>query len=322
MTRFLLALFALAIATLHSGAASAQATYPSRPIKLIVPFPAGGPIDVMARLLGQKLSTTFGTVIVENRPGGGGTVGLKAVAAAEPDGYTFLFGGTITLSVVPVVMIAPEGEQIRRMTPVALISSTPFVLIVAPRLPITTVAELIGYARANPGKLNFGAPAGATPLLVGELFKLRAGIAFTTVPYRGAANTMNDMLSGQIDMVIEPTSVSLAHIHEGKIRPLAVTSRARSAELPKLPTMAESGVQGVVAVSWTGVSGPPGLPTEVTARFNRAINAALTADDMKLALSKLGSEPLGGSAQDFAALLAEEGPRWLEVVRAAGLKFD
>ena len=322
MTRILLALLALAVATLHDGAASAQTTYPSRPIKLIVPFPAGGPIDVMARLLSQKLSATFGTVIVENRPGGGGTVGLKAVAAAEPDGYTFLFGGTITLSVVPAVMTAPEGEQIRRMTPVALISSTPFVLIVAPRLPVTTVAELIAYARANPGKLNFGAPAGATPLLVGELFKLRAGIAFTTVPYRGAANTMNDMLSGQIDMVIEPTSVSLAHVHEGKIRPLAVTSRTRSAELPALPTMAESGVPGVIAVSWTGVLGPPGLPAEITARINRAINAALAAEDMKLALSKLGSEPLGGSAQDFAALLAEESPRWLEVVRAAGLKFD
>jgi tripartite-type tricarboxylate transporter receptor subunit TctC len=322
MIRILFALLALAIATLHAGAASAQTTYPSRPIKLIVPFPPGGPIDVMARLLSQKLSATFATVIVENRPGGGGTVALKAVAAAEPDGYTFLFGGTITLSVVPSVMTALEGEQIRRMTPVALISSTPFVLIVAPRLPIMTIAELVTYARANPGKLNFGAPAGATPLLVGELFKLRAGIAFTTVPYRGAANTMNDMLTGQIDMVIEPTSVSLAHIHEGKIRPLAVTSRTRSAELPALPTMAESGVSGVVAVSWTGVSGPPRLPAEITARINRAINAALAADDMKLALSKLGSDPLGGSAQDFAALLAEESPRWLEVVRAAGLKFD
>jgi tripartite-type tricarboxylate transporter receptor subunit TctC len=322
MIRILFALLALAIATLHAGAASPQTTYPSRPIKLIVPFPPGGPIDVMARLLSQKLSATFATVIVENRPGGGGTVALKAVAAAEPDGYTFLFGGTITLSVVPSVMTALEGEQIRRMTPVALISSTPFVLIVAPRLPIMTIAELVTYARANPGKLNFGAPAGATPLLVGELFKLRAGIAFTTVPYRGAANTMNDMLTGQIDMVIEPTSVSLAHIHEGKIRPLAVTSRTRSAELPALPTMAESGVSGVVAVSWTGVSGPPRLPAEITARINRAINAALAADDMKLALSKLGSDPLGGSAQDFAALLAEESPRWLEVVRAAGLKFD
>src|SRR6266545_1683308 len=301
MTRILLAL--LAIATLHAGAASAQTTYPSRPIKLVVPFPAGGPIDVMARLLGQKLSTTFGTVIVENRPGGGGTVGLKAVAAAEPDGYTFLFGGTITLSVVPVVMTAPEGEQIRRMTPVALISSTPFVLIVAPRLPITTIAELVAYAHANPGKLNFGAPAGATPLLVGELFKMRADIAFTTVPYRGAATTMTDMITGQIDMAIEPTSVTLAHIHEGKIRPLAVTSPARSPELPALPTMAESGVQGVVAVSWTGVAGPVGTPPGIVARLNRAINEALAAADMKAALKKIGSDALGGSPKDFTALL-------------------
>jgi tripartite-type tricarboxylate transporter receptor subunit TctC len=321
MTRVLFALLTLGAAVVLGAEASAQ-SYPNRTIKLIVPFPAGGPIDVMARLLGQKLSSTFGSVIVENRPGGGGTVGLKSVASAEPDGYTFLFGGTITLSVVPAVMAGPEGDQIRRMTPVALISSTPFVLLVAPRLPITTVPELIGYARANPGKLNFGAPAGATPLLVGELFKLRAGIAFTTVPYRGAATTMNDMLSGQIDMAIEPTSVSLAHVHEGKIRPLAVTSRTRSTELPALPTMAESGVEGVVAVSWTGVVGPAGLPADVATRLNRAINAALAADDMKTALRKLGSDPLGGSAQDFAALLKEESPRWLEVVRAAGLKFD
>jgi tripartite-type tricarboxylate transporter receptor subunit TctC len=321
MTRRLLVLITIAVAAFLGADASAQ-PYPNRTIKLVVPFPAGGPIDVMARLLAQKLSATFGSVIVENRPGGGGTVGLKAVASAEPDGYTFLFGGTITLSVVPAVLSGPEGEPIRRMTPVALISSTPFVLIVAPRLPITTVPELISYARANPGKLNFGAPAGATPLLVGELFKLRAGIAFTTVPYRGAATTMNDMLTGQIDMAIEPTSVSLAHIQDGKIRPLAVTGRTRSAELPALPTMAESGVPGVVAVSWTGVVGPAGLPADITARLNRAINEALTADDMKTALRKLGSDPLGGSAHDFAALLAEESPRWLEVVRAAGLKFD
>src|SRR5262249_18102078 len=165
MTRIMLALLALAVATLHAVAASAQTTYPSRPIKLVVPFPAGGPIDVMARVLGQQLSMTFGTRILGNRPAAHGTVALKAVAAAEPDGYTFLFGGTITLSVVPAVMTAPEGEQIRRMTPVALISSTPFVLIVAPRLPITSIAELIAYARANPGKLNFGAPAGAQPPL-------------------------------------------------------------------------------------------------------------------------------------------------------------
>ncbi len=321
MIRTLFALIALAATACVGGPASAQA-YPNKPIKLIVPFPAGGPIDVMARLLAQKLSASFGAVIVENRPGGGSTVGLKAVATAEPDGYTFLFGVTMTLSVIPAVTTSPESDLIRRMSPIALISSTPFVLIVAPRIPATSVPELIAYARANPGKLNFGAPAGATPLLVGELFKMRADIAFTTVPYRGAATTMTDMITGQIDMAIEPTSVTLAHIHEGKIRPLAVTSPARSPELPALPTMAESGVQGVVAVSWTGVAGPVGTPPGIVARLNRAISEALAAADMKAALKKLGSDALGGSPQDFTALLAEEGPKWVEVVRAAGLKLD
>jgi tripartite-type tricarboxylate transporter receptor subunit TctC len=196
------------------------------------------------------------------------------------------------------------------------------VLIVAPRVPAKTVGELVAYAKANPGKLNFGAPAGATPLLVGELFKMKAGISFTTIPYRGAATTMNDMLSGQIDMAVEPTSVTLAHVAEGAIRPLAVTSATRNSELPTLPTMAESGVPGVVAVSWTGVSGPPGMPAEIVAKLNRAINDALRSDDMKLALRKLGGDPLGGSPQEFAAFLAQEAPRWLEVVKSSGLKLD
>ncbi|MEA2986597.1 MAG: hypothetical protein QOD94_2851 [Alphaproteobacteria bacterium] len=305
------------------AAAPVQAqTYPSRPIKLIVPFPAGGPIDVMARLIGQKLSSSFGTVVVENRPGGGSTVGLKAVAAADPDGYTFLFGGTMTLSVFPPLFRGSEGDAIRAMTPISLVSSTPFVLVVAPRVPATTVPELIGYAKANPGKLNFGAPAGATPLLVGELFKMKAGISFTTIPYRGAATTMNDMLTGQIDMALEPTSVTLAHVADGKIRPLAVTSATRNSELPMLPTMAESGVSGVVAVSWTGVSGPFGTPPEIVAKLNRAINDALASNDMKAALRKLGGDPLGGSPQDFAAFLAQESSKWVEVVHASGLKID
>jgi len=314
----LAALLALGIAYSASAPAAAQ----TRPIRLIVPFPPGGPIDVMARLVAQKLNATLGTVIVENRPGGGSTVGLKAVATAEPDGTTFLFGGTMTMSVIPPLSRGAEAELIRAMVPVALVSATPFVLIVAPRIPAKTVAEFVAYAKANPGKLNFGAPAGATPLLVGELFKMQAGVNITTVPYRGAANTMTDMITGQIDMALEPTSVTLAHIHEGKIRPLAVTSRARSPELPELPTMAESGVPGVVAVSWTGVSGPARTPPEVVARLNRAINDALKSPDMAAALRKLGSDPLGGTPQDFSTLLAEEGPKWVEVVKSSGIKIE
>jgi tripartite-type tricarboxylate transporter receptor subunit TctC len=320
--RMIAALAALLWAAIGAAAPAGAQSYPSRPIKLIVPFPPGGPIDVMARLVAQKLSAGFGTVIVENRPGGGSTVGLKAVATAEPDGYTFLFGGTMTMSVIPPLSRGPEGDLIRAMVPISLVSSAPFVLIIAPRIPATTVQELIAYAKAHPGKLNFGAPAGATPLLVGELFKIKAGIDITTVPYRGAATTMNDMLTGQIDMAIEPTSVTIAHVHEGKIRPLAVTGKERNSELPALPTMAESGVPGVVAVSWTGVSGPSGTPPAIVARLNRAINDALTSEEMALALRKLGGDPLGGSPQEFAAFLAEEAPKWVEVVKAAGIKVD
>src|SRR3954452_6871416 len=267
MQRLLAALIGV-FAALGTAPAHAQ-TYPNRPIKLIVPFPAGGPIDVMARLLAQKLSAGFGNVMVENRPGGGSTIGLKSVALAEPDGYTLLFGGTMTMSVFPPLLKGPEGDAIRAMTPVSLVSSTPFVLIVAPRVPVTSVQELIAYAKVHPGKLNFGAPAGATPLLVGELFKMKAGISITTIPYRGAATAMTDMLSGQIDMAFEPTSVTLGHVKDGKVRPLAVTGEKRNSELPMLPTMAESGVPGVVAVSWTGVSGPSGTPAEVVAKLNR-----------------------------------------------------
>jgi tripartite-type tricarboxylate transporter receptor subunit TctC len=322
MLRILLGtLLAIATANLAPVSSVAQ-TYPSRPIRIIVPFPPGGPIDVMARLVSQKLTATVGTVVVENRPGGGSTVGLKAVATAEPDGYTFLFGGTMTLSAIPPLFRGPEAELIRAMVPVSLVSATPFVLIVAPRLPAKSLRELVAYAKANPGKLNFGAPAGATPLLVGELFKMRAGVDITTVPYRGAANTMTDMITGQIDMALEPTSVTLAHIHEGKIRPLAVTSRARSPELPDLPTMAEGGVSGVVAVSWTGMSAPAKTPADIVAKLNRAVNDALKSQDMANALRKLGSEPLGGSPQEFSALLSEEGPKWVEVVKSSGIKID
>jgi hypothetical protein len=198
--------FAVAIALASPAPAHAQ-SYPTRPIKLIVPFPAGGPVDIMARLIADKLSSTIGQVIVENRPGGGGTVGFKAAVNADPDGHTLLYNGLMALSVVPALSRSFEADAKKGFAPVAVVSSVPFVLTVAPRIPATTVPELIAHARANPGRLNFGAPIGATPQLVGELFKRKAGIEFVTIPYKGAANTMTDMLSGQIDMAFEPQSI-------------------------------------------------------------------------------------------------------------------
>jgi tripartite-type tricarboxylate transporter receptor subunit TctC len=323
LIRIVSALAALAglVAALVAPAA-AQDRYPSRQVRIIVPFPAGGPIDVMARLVGQKLSPALGQVIIENRPGGGSTVGLKAAVTSEPDGHTLMFGGLMTLSVLPTLSKSLDIDPVNGFAPIAAVSGTPFVLIVPPRVTARNVQELIAYARANPGKINFGAPAGATPIMVGELFKLRTGINIVTVPYRGAANVMTDMLSGQIDMSFEPTSITIAHVREGKVRPLGITSAARSSELPDVPTMIESGVPDMVAVSWTGLVAPPRTPPAIIARLNQEVNAALKTPDMIAALAKLGSSPLGGSPQDFRNLLTEESPKWLAVIKSSGMKVE
>ena len=302
--------------------AAAQERYPNRPVRIIVPFPAGGPIDVMARLVGQKLTPSLGQVIIENRPGGGSTVGLKAAVTAEPDGHTLMFGGLMTLSVLPTMSKALDIDPVNGFAPIIAVSGTPFVLIVPPRVSARTVQQLVAYAREHPGKVNFGAPAGATPIMVGELFKLRTGINIVTVPYRGAANVMTDMLSGQIDMSFEPTSITLGHVNDGKVRALAITSATRNSELPDVPTMIESGVPDMVAVSWTGLIAPPRTPPAIVARLNQDVNAALKSEDMIAALRKLGSSPLGGTPQDFRKLLMEESPKWLAVVKSSGMKID
>jgi tripartite-type tricarboxylate transporter receptor subunit TctC len=266
---------------------------------------------VMARLVGQKLTPTLGQVIIENRPGGGSTVGLKAAVTAEPDGHTLMFGGLMTLSVLPTMSKVLDIDPLNGFAPIIAVSGTPFVLIVPPRISARTVQQLVSYARQHPGKVNFGAPAGATPIMVGELFKLRTGINIVTVPYRGAA-----------DMSFEPTSITLGHVNDGKVRPLAITSATRNSELPDVPTMIESGVPDMVAVSWTGLIAPPRTPPAIIARLNQDVNAALKSQDMIAALRKLGSSPLGGTPQDFRKLLMEESPKWLAVVKSSGMKID
>jgi len=232
--------------TLSAGLAGAE-PYPSRPVKMIVPFPPGGPIDVMARFVAQRLSLSVGQMIVENRPGAGGTIGTKAAAGAEPDGYTLLFGSSTTLAVGPSLYQNVGYDPIKSFTPIALISTVPFALVVAPALPATSVSELVAHAKAHPGKVNFGAPTGTLPHLTGEWFKAATATNIVTIPYKGAASAITDILTGQIDMAFEPTSVLLAHIHEGKVRALAITSASRGGALPDLPTMIESGLPGFVS---------------------------------------------------------------------------
>jgi tripartite-type tricarboxylate transporter receptor subunit TctC len=313
----------ITLAALDMLATAVQAeTYPTRPIKLIVPFPPGGPVDVMARVVVQRLSTSLGQVIIDNRPGAGGTLGTRSAAMAEPDGYTLLFGSSTTLAAGPALYRNPGYDPMKSFVPVSMISSVPFVLAVAPHLPIRSVAELVAYAKANPGKLNFGAPTGTLPHLTGEMLKTRAGIDIVHIPYKGAATAITDVLSGQMDMAFEPTSVMVGHVREGKVIPLAVTGATRSSELPNVPTMIESGYPGFVSMSWTGIVAPAGTPPEIVAKINRVVVDSFRSKEAAESLARLGAEPNFGTPESFGATIATEIPKWAEIVRASGIRLD
>ena len=304
-------------------AAPPAQSYPTKPIKLIVPFAAGGPIDVMGRLVAQWLSSNLGQqVVVDNRPGASGAIGTKAAAAAEPDGHTLLIGSVTTLVTGPLLARNVGYDPLREFLPVAMLASTPFALVVAPRIPATNAQEFIAYARANPGKLNFGTPVGTLAHLTGELFRVRTGIDIVVIPYKGAAMAVTDLLGGQVDMTFEPTSVLVAHVHEGKVRPLAVTGAGRSRQLPGVPTLIESGIPGFTSYSWTGILVPAGTPADIVSRLNAAINQGLNSPDMGSSLERLGAEAKVGSPHDFAAFVAEETRKWTATVTSSGLKLD
>ena len=309
------------LAVMAAGPASTQ-PYPNHPIKMIVPFPPGGPVDVMARLVAQRLSQSLGPVIIDNRPGAGGTIGAKSAAAAEPDGYTLLFGSSTTLAASPALYKNLGYDPITSFAPVAMISSVPFALVVAPAGPARSVRELVAYANAHPGKLNFGAPTGTLPHLTAEMFRAAAAIDIVHIPYRGAANAITDMLTGQIDMAFEPTSVLLGHIADGKLRALAVTGPTRSAELPGVPTMIESGFPGFVSLSWSGIVAPAGTPADIVRTLHAAVNAGIEAADTRRSLARMGAEPKAVTIEEFAALMAAEAPKWAAVVKAAGIKIE
>jgi tripartite-type tricarboxylate transporter receptor subunit TctC len=315
-------LLAVVVALGMSAVVAQAQPYPTRPIKLIVPFPPGGPVDVMARVVVQRLAAGLGQVIIDNRPGAGGTLGSKAAAMAEPDGYTLLFGSSTTLAAGPSLYRNPGYDPVKSFVPVAMISSVPFVLAIAPHVPARTLGDLVSYAKANPGKVNFGAPTGTLPHLTGEMLKMRAGIDIVHIPYRGAATAITDVLSGQMDMAFEPISVMVGHVREGKVIPLVVTGAERSPELPDVPTMIESGYPGFVSMSWTGIVAPAGTPPEVVAKLNRAVVDSFRSKEAADSLARLGAEPKFGTPEAFGATIAAEIPKWAETVRAAGLRLD
>ncbi len=299
-------------------------TYPSKPIRFVVPYPAGGPLDTVARLLGQKVAESIHQpVIVDNKPGAGGNIGADAVAKAAPDGYTILMGAVATHAINPTLYAAIPYDPVKDFIPVTQIASTPNVLVVNPAVPAANVREFIAYAKANPGKLNFGSGStGSAGHLAGELFKTMAGIDMTHVPYKGAAPAMNDLIGGQIQLMFDNLSSSLAQMRAGKVRALAVTTARRSALAPDLPTIAESGLPGFDINTWFGIFVPARTPREIVDRLHGEFTKALATPDVREKMLNLGAEPVGSTPAEFAAYIRAEGDKYARVIKASGARAD
>ena len=317
-------LCALACAAVLVAAPDARAqSYPTKPIRMIVPFPPGGPIDVMGRITADRLSQGIGqTVVIENRPGAGAVIGSKTVASAEPDGYTLLFGSSGSLAVTPALYKNAGYDPVRSFAPVAAVAEGPLVLAVHPSVPAKTVAELVAHAKANAGKLNYGSGLGTPPHIAYGLFKLLTKTDVLFVPYQGAAPAITDLVAGRHAFIIDAPGVLLPHIQQGNLRALAVTSPKRYAELPDVPTMAEAGYPDFLMTFWTGVVAPAGTPQPVIERLNRAINDGLNSAEMKKSLARFRVEPRPGAPQDFAKFIASESKKWADVIAAANIKLE
>ena len=322
--RFVLcAVIALGLALGMAGRAVAQA-YPDRLIKMVVPFPPGGSIDITARLLVRSLGPILGqTVIIENRSGAGGALGSKAVASADPDGYTLLFGNASALVVGPAVYRFRDYDTVKHFTPVAKVTEGYEVLVVAPDFPARNVLELVAYSKAHPGELNFGSMGyGNLTHLAAEMFKLKTGTDFVHVPYKGSPEAVAGIVAGQVHMLFGEVAGLLPHVREGKIRALGMASAGRNALAPELPTMIEGGIPDFVALTFTGVVAPAGTPASIVRKLNAAINEALEPADMVAALGKLGAEVRPASAEDFGAFIAKEREKWVDVVTRTGIKAE
>jgi tripartite-type tricarboxylate transporter receptor subunit TctC len=318
-----IALCALVVLAVAGDRVDAQ-VYPNRAIKMVVPFPAGGPIDITARLVAQRMGPLVGqTVVIENRGGAGGALGAKAVAASDPDGYTLLFGNASSLVVGPAVYRFRDYDVAKHFTPVAKVTEGYEVLVVAPDFPAGNVRELIEHAKANPGKLNFGSMGyGNLTHLAAELFKLRTGTDLVHVPYKGSPEAVSGLVAGQVQLLFGEVAGLLPHVRDGKLRALGVASATRNALAPELPTLMEGGLADFIALTFTGVVAPAGTPAPIVDKLNVAINKSLEGADIVASLGKLGAEVRTGSAADFGAFLARERAQWVDVVTQTGIKAE
>ena len=314
--------FALVVALLSAAPAFAQ-SYPDRPIRIIVPTPAGGPVDVMARLVAAALPASLGqNVFVENKPGAGNTLGSRLAAEAAPDGYTLMVSAASGLIMSPMIY-STAGYDASSFAPVALIAETPQLLVVNPQLPVKTVAELVAYAKANPGKLNYSTGGiGTLPHLSAELFKQITGTNIVHVPYKGGGPALVAVMAGETQITFDTVATSLPLARDGKLRVLAVVGPKRVAELPDVPTMREQGFPTISTGAWTALLAPKATPPVIIAKLNAAVNKTLESEPMKNTLAKLGAQPRGGTPQALADYMTNETKKWKPIVAALNLKAD
>jgi tripartite-type tricarboxylate transporter receptor subunit TctC len=296
--------------------------FPSRPIKLIVPFPAGGPADIIGRLVAEKMSASLGQpVVIENRGGAGGATGTLAVARAEPDGYTVGISTAGAQAIRPSMQEGLGYNPVTDLEPLTLAARVPELLVVAKNLPAGSLAELVALAKARPGTLNFASSGpGSMPHLAGELLKLHAAIDIVHTPYRGAAPAVNDIIGGHIQMMFMDIAVLLPHVQSGAVKAIAIGSRERAQALPDLPTTAELGLPAVEADNWYAMIGPRGMPAPVLAKLVGAMRAALQSADVKAKLAEQGAVAVGNSPEEFSAYLKSEIAKWAAVVEASGVR--
>jgi tripartite-type tricarboxylate transporter receptor subunit TctC len=312
-----------AFTALGTGALSRAQSYPSKPIKVIMPYTPGSPNDVLARLVAPFMSARLGQpVVIDARPGGGTTIGAKAVLTAEPDGYTLLFTNTPTHVIAPLISKTISFDPISDFVPIATVGTSFLVMVVAPSIPGNTVAHFIAYAKANPGKLNFGFGQGTFPQLVGELFKLETTTEIASVPYKGGAQAITDILGGRVHLNFGTIATLAPLVRAGKLKALAITGTARTPELPEVPTMIESGLPNMTTVTHYGFMAAAGVPASVVQRVNSEVNGCLRSTEFSAAMVKLGFGPTGGTAQEFAALIAEHTQKWTSIVKAVAFQME
>jgi len=313
----------LLAAAVFSAATLAQ-SWPAKPIRLVVPFPAGGGTDIIARDLAHRITeSTKWTFVIDNKPGSGGNIGIDNVAKSAPDGYSLVLGQTSNLAINPSLYAKLPYDAAKDLVPISKVASSPLALVVATDSPFKTLADVVAAAKAKPGTINFATSGNGTVAhLATEMLQKEAGIQLVHIPYKGASQGINDVIGGQVQIYVSSIPTLIGHIRNGKLRSLAVTSLKRSDDLPQTPTVAESGYRNFEAITWFGIVGPAGLPKDITARLNDEINKALNSPELRKRLSDQGADVAGSTPEQFAAYIRDETAKWGRVVKESGAKVD